>query len=122
MNLAIECITKKYATFTGRATRKEYWLFILLIMVAAIIGVVIDIATGTFDEVTGYGLVSGIITLASIIPTFAVAIRRLHDTDRVGWWILLSFVPLIGQIWFIILMCLKGTEGDNRFGSDLLVA
>jgi uncharacterized membrane protein YhaH (DUF805 family) len=120
MNLVLKCYTSKYAAFSGRASRKEYWLFILSLIIFTFIAIGIDISTGTYDEVSGYGLVSGLISLALIIPSIAVAIRRLHDTNRVGWWILLSFIPLIGQIWFIVLMCLKGTEGKNRFGTDIL--
>ncbi len=120
MNLVIECITKKYATFSGRAQRKEYWLFALFIMLLSLIAAGIDFGTGTFDDELGMGAVGAIVALATFIPGFSVVVRRLHDTDRVGWWLLIVLIPLIGVIWWIVLMCLKGTDGENRFGPDPL--
>lgn len=120
MDLVKEAITKKYATFSGRARRKEYWLFFLFAMVVNIILRIVDGAIGTLDYQLGLGLLSGIFSLAILIPSIAVAVRRLHDTDRKGWWFLLIFVPIVGAIALIIFFCMKGTDGENRFGSDPL--
>jgi uncharacterized membrane protein YhaH (DUF805 family) len=122
MNLAIECVTKKFATFSGRARRKEYWLYILLYLILLFVAIVIDVLIGTYDEASGLGAISGILSLVFIIPSMAVSIRRLHDTERVGWWVLISFIPILGSIWFVILMCLKGTDGVNHYGPDPLVS
>lgn len=109
---------KKYATFSGRARRKEYWMFVLFnVIVAAVLGII-----GTIlDNATGAGVItmilSGLYSLAIIIPSIAVAVRRLHDTGRSGAWWFISFVPVIGGIWFIVLMFLDSV-GDNQYGPN----
>lgn len=118
MNLALECVTRKYATFSGRARRAEFWLFSLAYIIFYLIMIGIDLGVSTFDPVSGYGFFSIVFALAMIIPYLAVSIRRLHDTDRRGWWVLIGFVPVIGGIWIFVLYCLKGTDGENRFGPD----
>ena len=110
----------KYAQFSDRSRRKEFWLFYLLITVATIVLTVIDISIGTFDDSSGFGLLSGIFSLAIIVPSIAVGVRRLHDTDRSGWWLLLSFIPLLGTIVLVVFWCLRGTDGSNKFGDDPL--
>jgi uncharacterized membrane protein YhaH (DUF805 family) len=109
---------QNYAGFSGRAQRSEYWLFYLFYILAAIVGVLLDLAMGTLDPLTGIGAVSGIITLALIIPSIAVSFRRLHDTDRSAWWLLIGLVPLIGGIVLLVFFCLDGTPGENRFGPN----
>lgn len=111
----------KYAQFSGRSSRKEFWLFYLLITIASIVLTVIDISIGSFDAVSEFGLLSGIFTLAIIVPSLAVSVRRLHDTDRSGWWLLLSFIPLLGSIVLVVFWCLKGTQGQNEYGDDPLI-
>ena len=117
MNWYLE-VLKKYAVFNGRARRKEYWFFYLFYIIFAIVLIFIDGMTGTLNEETGIGVLSGIFLLAMIIPGLAVAVRRLHDTDRSGWWIFISLIPLIGGIWFLVLMVLDGTAGQNQYGPD----
>lgn len=109
-------VLKKYLVFEGRARRKEYWFFILFNILIGIGLAIIDNMTGTLNAETGTGLLSGIYSLAVLIPTIAVAIRRLHDTDRSGWWLLLAFVPLIGGLVLLVFFVLDGTPGSNRFG------
>jgi uncharacterized membrane protein YhaH (DUF805 family) len=120
MNLVVQCITKKYAEFSSRASRKEFWLFFLFYIIAWVVLSVIDGLVGTYDVESGFGMFSGIYMLATLVPYLAVCVRRLHDTDRSGWWLLVSLVPLIGAIWFIVLCCLKGSDEENRFGADPL--
>ena len=120
MDLVIQCITKKYAEFSSRASRKEFWLFFLFYCIAVVVLSVIDGILGTYDAESGYGVFSGIYTLVTLVPYLAVCVRRLHDTDRSGWWLLLWFLPLIGLIWLIVVCCLKGSDGGNRFGADPL--
>ena len=109
---------KKYATFSGRARRKEYWFFVLFYVLISIVAAVIDVMTGSFDSTMGMGMLGLLVALALLIPSLAVAVRRLHDTDRSGWWVLLCLIPLIGGIWLLVLLCLDSTPGDNRFGPN----
>ena len=120
MDLILQCITKNYANFSGRARRKEYWLFYLAYIISFLIAIVFDTSMGLFDEVSGFGPIVAILYLASFVPSLSVGVRRLHDTDRRGWWYLIVFIPLIGFIVILVFFCLKGTEGSNRFGPDPL--
>ena len=117
MNWYIE-VLKKYAVFNGRARRKEYWYFVLFHMIISIVLGVIDGLTGSFSGEVGLGLLGAIYALAVLIPSIAVIVRRLHDTDRSGWWILISLIPLIGTIVLIVFLVLDSTPGANRFGEN----
>jgi len=116
MNLVLQCITSKYADFSTRASRKEFWLFYLFYLLAFLIFISIDVFIGTSQLEIGFGILSGIFLLATFVPFLALAIRRLHDTNRSGWWLFVSLVPFVGGIWLIVLWCLKSAEGENRFG------
>lgn len=111
-------VLKKYADFSGRARRKEYWLFTLFSIIITIVLTIIDGVTGMLNAELGIGVLSGIYSLAVLIPTIAVTVRRLHDTDRTGWWMLILLIPLIGAIVLLIFMVLEGTSGDNQYGGD----
>jgi uncharacterized membrane protein YhaH (DUF805 family) len=113
---AVRTCLQKYVTFSGRAARSEYWFFFLFQLAAIIIGMIVDAVLGT--QMIVYALV----VLALLLPTLAVGIRRLHDTNRSGWWILLGFVPIVGAIVLLIWVCTKGTDGPNDFGADPLQA
>ena len=106
---AISAGFSNYVNFRDRACRSEYWYWILFIVIA-------DIVAGIIDAVLGMQIVTGLFGLVTIIPNIAIAIRRLHDLDRTGWWILLGFIPLIGWIILLIWYVTKGTDGPNRFG------
>lgn len=107
---------KKYATFSGRAQRSEYWYFILFYLLIALALALIDPLLGSFHRNSGYGLFSSLFMLAMIVPSIAVGVRRLHDTDRSGWWMLLSLIPLIGSIVLLVFFVQDSQAGDNRFG------
>ena len=107
---------KKYAVFSGRSRRKEYWFFVLFAVIISIVLGVIDTMIGT--QAGGIGILSGIYALAILIPSIAVSVRRLHDIDKTGWWILIGFIPLIGTIILLIFAFLPGTAGDNKYGAD----
>lgn len=109
---------KKYADFSGRSRRKEYWLFILFNIFFSIVAMLIDVLAGTRMENQYYGIISILYNIAMVIPTLAVMVRRLHDINRSGWWFLINLIPVIGNIWFFVLMCFDGTLGQNRFGPD----
>jgi uncharacterized membrane protein YhaH (DUF805 family) len=116
MGNAVSSAFSKYATFSGRATRSEYWWFILF-QVIAIMGLAfLDGMMGTFSEGAGLGMLSGLFCLALIIPTFAVGIRRMHDTGRSGWWTLINLIPLVGPIIFIVLAAQDSQAGTNSYG------
>ena len=110
MNLIIGCIRPKYATFSGRARRKEFWLFYFAWLILIVIAYGIDLVMGFV----------GIVNAALACPYFAVSARRLHDTNRKAWWLLMNLLPVIGWIWLWVLFCFKGMEGENRFGPDPL--
>jgi len=105
-------VLKKYAVFTGRARRTEYWMFVLF-------NVIIACVLGFIESLLGMpGIISGLYSLAVLIPSLAVGARRLHDTNRTGWWLLIGLVPFIGVIVLIIFFVLPGTPGENSFGPD----
>ncbi len=107
----------KYLDFTGRAQRAEYWFFVLFSAVASIVLAIVDIMMGTMIA-PGIGMFSTLFALAIFMPSLALSVRRLHDRDQSGWWVLLAFIPLVGAIVLIIFYCLDGTAGPNRFGPD----
>jgi uncharacterized membrane protein YhaH (DUF805 family) len=109
---AVSTCFAKYATFSGRAARPEYWYWALFNILAAIILALIQFIVSR----TGGTVLGWVFDLATIVPSLAVAARRLHDTDRSGWWQLLIFVPVIGWIILLVWYCTAGTPGANRFG------
>lgn len=161
---------KRYAQFTGRSRRKEYWMYTLFFVIVYIVLSILDRMLGLgggssvdpltaqngaamgggFGAGTRTGVLTGIFCLALLIPSIAVAIRRLHDTDRAGWWVLLGFGPyllaavlmvfgmltgqlgllatgglimmigFVGAIVLLVFMCLPGTAGPNKYGPDPL--
>jgi uncharacterized membrane protein YhaH (DUF805 family) len=108
---------KKYADFSGRAPRAEYWWFYLLTVVAYIVAMILDSIVGA-GGAGGFGLLSIVVMLGLLLPSLAAGVRRLHDTDRSGWWLLIALVPLVGAIVLLVFWVLEGTRGDNRFGPD----
>ena len=108
---------KKYADFSGRAPRAEYWWFYLLTVVAYIVAMILDSLVGA-GGAGGFGLLSIVVMLGLLLPSLAAGVRRLHDTDRSGWWLLIALVPLVGAIVLLVFWVLEGTRGDNRFGPD----
>ena len=117
MNWYLE-VLKKYAVFSGRARRKEYWFFVLFNIIISIVLAVIDGVTGSFSPEAGMGLLGGIYTLAVLIPGIAVSVRRLHDTERSGWWLLITLVPLIGAIVLLVFMVQDSKPGQNQYGAN----
>lgn len=106
---------EKYADFTGRAPRAEYWWFVLFVTIGEIVAMIFDSILGTGGP---YGLIFCLCVLALIVPQIAVGARRLHDTDRSGWWLLISFVPLIGTIVLLVFFATEGTAGQNNYGPN----
>ena len=109
---------KKYAVFSGRARRSEYWYFVLFYILIFVGLAIVDWMTGSFDAGSSIGLLTGIFTLAMLIPSISVGVRRLHDTDRSGWWLLILLVPLIGTIVLIVFCAQDSQASGNRFGPN----
>jgi len=109
---------KNYATFSGRATRQQYWMFVLFNIIIAILLGIIDGVFGFTNE-DGMGLLGTVYSLAILIPAIAILARRLHDIGRTGWWILLLFIPLIGAIVILIFALLDSERNENEYGASL---
>lgn len=114
---AIQSGFQNYVNFSGRACRSAYWFWILFTFIVSIVANILDIAVFGAGEAGFIGLIW---SLAVLLPSIAVGVRRLHDIDKSGWWILIGLIPIIGWIIFIIWACTKGTDGPNRFGPDPL--
>ena len=106
-------LMQKYANFSGRAIRSEYWWWVVFVIIASVVLAIVD-------YVLGVQLLGAIFSLATLIPGIAVGVRRLHDLDKSGWWLLIGFIPLIGFIILIYWFAQSGTPGPNRFGAPAI--
>ncbi|MGP0587489.1 DUF805 domain-containing protein [Paenibacillus timonensis] len=107
-------VLKNYVGFQGRARRKEYWMFVLFNIIAAfVLGFIGGLINQAFGLILGY-----VYGLAVLLPSLAVAVRRLHDTGRSGWMLLLSLIPLVGSIIVLVFLCMDSEVSDNRYGSN----
>ncbi|MBD5348898.1 MAG: DUF805 domain-containing protein [Bacteroides sp.] len=111
---SIKSCFSKYAEFTGRASRSEFWYFTLFYLV--VYGVLYGI--GSACDSTFFMILAGLFSLGCLLPSLSVAVRRMHDIGKGGGWIFISFIPLIGSIWFIVLACQDSEPGANRFGAN----
>ncbi|MEZ4615064.1 MAG: DUF805 domain-containing protein [Caldilineaceae bacterium] len=102
--------------FSGRSRRKEFWMFFLFNFVISLLLAIVDRMMGTAAAESGVGILSGIYSLLVLLPSLSLSIRRLHDTGRSGWWILISLVPIIGPIVYIVFAATEGDAGTNQFG------
>jgi uncharacterized membrane protein YhaH (DUF805 family) len=112
---AVQTALSKYATFTGRARRSEYWWFVLFYVIVSVLATAIDAAAG-LPQTVGSGPVAIVATLALLLPNLAVTARRLHDTGRSGWWMLLSLIPLGGLV--VLFFALQDSKGPNAWGQS----
>jgi uncharacterized membrane protein YhaH (DUF805 family) len=115
---AVQSGFSNYANFRGRACRSEFWWWQLFLLLGGIVAALLDLFANS--NVLGGEPLASLFYLATIIPGLAVSVRRLHDTDSSGWWILLGLIPFIGIIVLIVWWCLEGSKGYNRFGPDPL--
>lgn len=102
---------KNYVNFKGRARRKEYWMFVLFNFIVALI-------LGIIDGLLQINILSTIYSLAVLIPSLALCFRRLHDIGKSGAWILLAFIPLVGEIVLIVFFCMDSQAGENQYGPN----
>lgn len=120
---------KRYADFSGRSQRREYWMFQLLFVLVLIVGAFFVFGLGASANAIGddqglsaVGIAGAILVavfaLGSIIPSIGVTVRRFHDQDKSGWFYLISFIPYIGGWIVIVFMCIDGTHGENQYGLD----
>jgi uncharacterized membrane protein YhaH (DUF805 family) len=106
---------KNYVNFSGRARRKEYWMFTLIVTLMSIV-------TTLLDAVIGMGVLTVLFFVVHFIPSLSVTFRRLHDTGKSGWWILIGLIPVIGGILIIVFMCMNGEDVANKYGENPKVA
>jgi uncharacterized membrane protein YhaH (DUF805 family) len=107
-----------YLSAQGRVNRQQFWLRLVLPgFIISVVLTLIDLAIGTYDKQDGVGLLSGIFSLAILVPAILIYIKRWHDRDKSGWWNLILLIPIVGAIWFLVEVgFLAGTPGPNRFG------
>ncbi|AWB47543.1 DUF805 domain-containing protein [Gemmobacter aquarius] len=127
---AVKSVFSNYATFSGRASRSEFWWWVLFSIIVSGILTYIDLTllgSGDLQSTAGdggigfslnLGLLGGLWTLATVLPAIALGARRLHDVGQSGWMLLLSIVPLLGWIVLLVFTCKRGSAGTNRFGAD----
>ena len=117
---AIRLAFQNYAVFSGRSTRPAFWYFYLFTIIVAIGFSIIQGALGDGGLGSFVGILYLIWSIALILPNLGLAVRRLHDIDRTGWWILIAFVPLVGVIVLIVFWATPGTQGDNKHGAPAI--
>jgi uncharacterized membrane protein YhaH (DUF805 family) len=117
---AVSSVLSKYVGFQGRARRSEYWWWALASFLIALVAEVLDrfVDPAPPGAVLYLGLIYKLTALALFLPSLAVGVRRLHDTDRSGFWFFIALVPIVGAILLLVWFCMKGTSGTNRFGPD----
>ena len=109
---SIQTVLGKYCDFNGRARRSEYWWFTLAYSVLS------GVLSGFAQNSTIFGIISGIVSLALLLPSLGVSVRRLHDIGKSGWWLLLALIPVIGAIILIVWDCKDSEPGDNQYGPN----
>jgi uncharacterized membrane protein YhaH (DUF805 family) len=112
MRWFVKCL-QNYVTFSGRARRKEFWMFYLFYTIFGLVICFIQGLAGMEDP-----MLLGIYVLAMCLPAISVLVRRLHDIDKSGWWVWIAYVPVVGGIILLVFECMEGTKGTNRFGPD----
>ena len=110
----------RYADFSGRSRRKEYWMFALLVIAGYVaLALIGSVLSGGADGGGTLGtILIGIFALAILVPSIAVQVRRFHDQDKSGWFVLLNFIPILGALIVFVFMLLEGTRGPNQYGPD----
>lgn len=120
MDWYLKVVRDNYANFQGRAQRKEYWMFILFnVIITAILGIIDSALSASLTVGQGeIGILGALYGLAVLVPGLAVSVRRLHDTGRMGWWILIALIPFIGGLVLLIFMVLDSEQNENQYGPN----
>ena len=125
MEWYLKVMRDNYANFSGRARRKEYWMYVLVQSIIMIGLMILDSILGLDFELQGislgYGYLYSIGGIVHFIPSLAVLVRRLHDVGKSGWFYFIGLIPLIGAIWLLILFCTEGQKQDNKWGPNPIV-
>jgi len=121
MEWYLKVMMENFSNFSGRARRKEFWMWYLFYVIVLIVAMILDGVLGTGFEIsygvtTPYGWIYIIAALAHVIPGLAVSVRRLHDLGKSGWFMFISLIPIIGGIWLLVLMCTDGDSSENAYG------
>ena len=121
MEWYLKVMKENFSNFSGRARRKEFWMWYLFYVIVLIVAMILDGVLGTGFEIgygvtTPYGWIYIIAALAHVIPGLAVSVRRLHDVGKSGWFMFISLIPIIGGIWLLVLMCTDGDSSENAYG------
>jgi uncharacterized membrane protein YhaH (DUF805 family) len=111
------CLQQKYVDFSGRARRSEYWFFVLFYVIVRLVANIIDAIIGTRGFAGNQGLLGTLVALALLLPGLGVGVRRLHDTGRSGWWLLIGLIPLVGAI-VLIVFFVQDSQPDNQYGPN----
>ena len=112
-------VLQQYTDFSGRARRKEYWMFFLFNMIFAFCAAIIDNILGLkFDQNSPYGFLYIVYGLFMFLPGLAVLVRRLHDVGKSGWWYFIVFIPILGAIWLLVLLATDSNPGNNEYGAN----
>lgn len=118
MEWYLKVVRDNYANFSGRARRKELWMFVLFNSIFGIAAMILDNVTGLAMGNLGYGAIYFIYGLAVFIPGLAVIVRRLHDVGKSGWMYLIFLIPLVGSIWLLVLLVTDSKPGENKWGPN----
>ncbi len=110
----LDVVKNHYIDFNGRADRQQYWMFALLCFIINVILFILSIATPKIGGL--FTFINFLVQLALLLPSLSIIARRLHDTDRSGWWMLIGLLPIVGGIILLVFLVLPGTPGQNRFG------
>ncbi|HEY9777591.1 MAG TPA: DUF805 domain-containing protein [Planktothrix sp.] len=113
-------VVEKYWCFDGRATRREYWMFVLFNFIFTVAAFLVSVALALITHVNALDLLWQLYVLAVFAPNLGVTARRLHDTNRSGWFQLLCLIPVVGPIVLLVYQCEQGTPGDNNYGPSLI--
>ncbi|MEP1489779.1 MAG: DUF805 domain-containing protein [Algibacter sp.] len=111
-------LIENYINFSGRARRQEYWMFVLIWLGIVILIGILSSFIEEYSEFTGTSIIIGIFMLATLIPWIALNVRRLHDTGKSGGYLFIHFIPIVGRIWYIVLMASAGNDFSNKYGPD----
>lgn len=111
-------VLRNFSSFSTRARRKEYWMFVLVNLGISIGLMALDNVFGLTYTGASSGPLTSLYSLVVLVPSIAVAVRRLHDINKPGWWLLVAFVPVLGALYLLYLFCQEGTRGENEYGAD----
>ncbi|WP_395634325.1 DUF805 domain-containing protein [Flavobacterium sp.] len=111
-------VFENYANFNGRARRSEYWYFALMNFIVLVVAAILDSTLGLNFSPLPYGYLYLVVALGTFIPGLAVAVRRLHDVGKSGWFYFIALIPIIGAIWLLVLFFTEGNQGENQYGPD----